>query len=115
MLLFFTSTIPGTDLICLIASSIVAGSTYCGFKATSTDEGEKLKPEEARGLLPNDIKTELCMTGYIEDFTYIPSEDTPEKAGFFSLRCAKDAHPDMQILANDLKQQFIDTGLYNLK
>ena len=83
--------------------------------ATSTDEGEKLKPEEARGLLPNDIKTELCMTGYIEDFTYIPSEDTPEKAGFFSLRCAKDAHPDMQILANDLKQQFIDTGLYNLK
>lgn len=83
--------------------------------ATSTDEGEKLKPEEARGLLPNDIKTELCMTGYIEDFTYIPSEDTPEKAGFFLLRCAKDAHPDMQILANDLKQQFIDTGLYNLK
>ncbi len=84
--------------------------------ATSTDEGEKLKPEEARGLLPNDIKTELCMTGYIVRILHIfLLKILLKKLDSFSLRCAKDAHPDMQILANDLKQQFIDTGLYNLK
>lgn len=82
---------------------------------TTTDEGEKLKPEEARGGLCNDLKSVVGVTGYIEDFIKEPEEDTLENEGFFHLRCAKNAHLDMQILANDLKQQFIDTGLYNLK
>lgn len=51
-------------------------------------------PQEARGVLPLDLKTELVMTGFKSDFDH-----------FFDLRCAKSAHPDIRILANDLKEQ----------
>ena len=76
-----------------------------------TDEGEQLRPEEARGVLCNDTKTELCMGGFLEDWFYIPAEDTKEKAGFFYLRTAKDAQPDIRVLAESLKQQMIEHGL----
>lgn len=49
-----------------------------------------LKPEIARGVLPLDLKTELIVTGMEWD-------------NFFKLRCAKDAHPDIQIIANKIK------------
>ena len=52
----------------------------------------KLKPEEARAILPNATNTELLMTG-TESQWY----------EFFRLRCAKSAHPDAQKLANKLK------------
>lgn len=48
------------------------------------------KPEIARGVLPLDLKTELIVTGMEWD-------------NFFKLRCAKDAHPDIQIIANKIK------------
>lgn len=73
---------------------------------TTTDEGEHLKPEEARGILCNDVKTELCMTGYLEDYVKTPDPDSKEKEGFFYLRCAEDAHPDIRVLAKDLREQF---------
>lgn len=82
---------------------------------TTTDEGERLRPEEAHGCLCKDLKSVVGVTGYIEDFIKEPEEGSPENEGFFHLRCAKDAHPDIQVLANDLKEQFIKTGLYNLK
>lgn len=50
------------------------------------------KPQEARAILPNCLKTELAMTGTI-----------PQWEEFFKLRCDKNAHPDMQIIANKLK------------
>ena len=53
------------------------------------------KPQEARQLLPNALKTEVVMTGFASDWDH-----------FFELRCAKTAHPDMQKLANELKEQF---------
>ena len=74
-------------------------------------DGEKLLPEEARGILPNDIKTELIMTGYKEDWFYEPPKDSPEKAGFFFLRCAHDAQADIRVLAQDLKEQMITKGM----
>lgn len=77
---------------------------------STTDEGEKLKAEESRGCLCNDVKTELCMTGYLEDYLYEPSPDTPEKEGFFYLRCNKDAQEDIRILSEDLRKQFMDKG-----
>lgn len=49
-----------------------------------------IKPEVARGVLPLDLKTELIITGMEWD-------------NFFKLRCAKDAHPDIQIIANKIK------------
>lgn len=46
------------------------------------------KPQEARAVLPNALKTELVMTGFASDWVH-----------FFELRCAKNAHPDARKLA----------------
>ena len=54
-----------------------------------------LTPQLARGVLPNDTKTELIMTGFESDWEH-----------FFTLRCAKDAHPEAQEVANMIKEQF---------
>lgn len=61
-----------------------------------------VKPEEARGVLTNDCKTELIMTGFVSDWKH-----------FFDLR-SKGAtgkpHPDIKILADNLLFQFINKG-----
>lgn len=53
----------------------------------------KFKPEEARGVLPNDCKTELM---YTMDEEYLINH-------FLPLRTASTAHPDMQVVANMMK------------
>ena len=61
-----------------------------------------VKPEEARGVLTNDCKTELVMTGFISDWKH-----------FFDLRSRGTTgkpHPDIKILADDLLFQFIIKG-----
>ena len=60
------------------------------------------KAEEARGVLTNDCKTELVMTGFISDWEH-----------FFDLRSKGTTgkpHPDIKILADDLLFQFINKG-----
>lgn len=52
-----------------------------------------LKPQDIRDVLPLATKTEVVMTGFESDWN-----------GFFKLRCDKAAHPDMQKLANELKE-----------
>lgn len=52
-------------------------------------------PQEAREVLPNSTATELIMTGFESDWEH-----------FFNLRCAKDAHPQAQEVANMIKEQF---------
>ena len=56
---------------------------------------EGWKPQEARTILPNSLKTELIMTGFNDDW-----ED------FFELRCAPNAHPQAKELADMLKDKF---------
>lgn len=51
------------------------------------------KPQQARQILPFCIKSPLIMTGFESDWKH-----------FFDLRCAKNAHPDAQKLANELKE-----------
>lgn len=58
------------------------------------------KPQQARQVLPNALKTEVVMTGFISNW-----ED------FFTLRCAPNAHPDMQKVANELHEKFIESKL----
>ena len=57
------------------------------------------RPEEARGVLPNALKTELVMTMNIREWRH-----------FFKLRCSQRAHPQMRELAgmilNAFKLQF---------
>ena len=62
-----------------------------------------LKAEEARGVLPNDCKTELVMTGFISDYQH-----------FFDLRSKGTTgkpHPDIKVLADDLLLQFTEAKL----
>ena len=55
------------------------------------------KPQEARAILPNSLKTELVMTGFVSDWEH-----------FFKLRCHSTAHPDARALAIPLKDKFIE-------
>ena len=68
---------------------------------TTIDEHYLLKPEEARGILPLDLKSELIVTGFISDWKH-----------FFELRSYIAAtgkpHPDLQILADGLLLEFLD-------
>lgn len=57
------------------------------------------KPQQARAVLPNSLKTELIMTGTIKQWE-----------GFFKLRDAKDAHPQARELAQPLHEEFIKRG-----
>lgn len=58
-------------------------------------EDDNWKPQEARAVLPNSIKTELVMTGFDSDWQH-----------FFKLRCAPNAHPQAKELADMLKDKF---------
>ena len=55
------------------------------------------KPQEARAILPNSLKTELVMTGFISDWKH-----------FFGLRCNSAAHPQARELAIPLREEFIN-------
>ena len=77
----------------------------------STDESYRLRPEDARGGLPHDLKTELYMCGYQEDWCKRPKGN--ERTGFFYLRSDNSAHPDVRVLSQELEKIFKDKGYYN--
>lgn len=58
------------------------------------------KPEQARRIIPLDIKSELVMTAFVSDWGH-----------FFELRCAPNAHLQARELAIPLKEEFIKRGL----
>ena len=60
---------------------------------------EGWKPQEARAVLPNSLKTELVMTGFVSDWKH-----------FFELRCDSAVHPQARELAIPLKEEFIKKG-----
>lgn len=62
---------------------------YCGWK-----------PQQARAVLPNSLKTELIMTGTLTQWE-----------GFFKLRDAESAHPQARELAEPLHAEFRKRGL----
>jgi thymidylate synthase ThyX len=55
---------------------------------------KKWAPQDARGLLPNDLKTEIVVTMNLRALR-----------NFFTLRTAKSAHPDMQVIAREMFRQ----------
>lgn len=52
-------------------------------------------PQEARSVLPNSLKTEVIMTTNLNGWDH-----------FFGLRCAPDAHPDIQVVAKEVRDGF---------
>ena len=96
-------------------------------------------PQQARAVLPNSLKTELVMTGFVDDwwgeylvidkstglidqrihgkFYTEPNNIDTEKYrivenGFFPLRCSKGAHPQAQELAIPLRETFINQKIW---
>lgn len=57
------------------------------------------KPQQARTVLPNALKTELVMTGFASDWKH-----------FFELRDDNSAHPQAQELAHPLHEEFVKKG-----
>lgn len=57
---------------------------------------EGWRPEDARGVLPLDVKTEFLMCAYPEDWDM-----------FFFRRCDKHAHPHIQSIANKLYDDYL--------
>lgn len=55
------------------------------------------RPEHAREVLPNALKTEIIMTANIREFLHI-----------FNLRCSKKSHPQIRALMLDGLKQFKD-------
>lgn len=55
------------------------------------------KAEQARRIIPLDIKSELVMTAFVSDWQH-----------FFNLRCAPSAHSQARELAIPLKEEFIN-------
>ena len=58
------------------------------------------QPQQARAILPNALKTEVIMSGFLSDWEH-----------FFNLRCAPNAHPQMKELAIPLYEQFKERNL----
>lgn len=62
-------------------------------------------PQEARQVLSNAIKTEVCMTGFACDWRH-----------FFALRYYGETgkpHPDMELLASKAKDEFLRNSEFN--
>lgn len=96
------------------------------------------KPQQARNVLPNALKTELAITGFAKDYwgeywlinkstnkveMIIPGRSWKDvdlvsgnmynvvEKGFFPLRCSKAAHPQMRELIIPLRDKFYEIGL----
>lgn len=81
----------------LLYEMIGGEDTYIGLIAAG------YKPQEARALLPNALKTELVMTGFVSDWEH-----------FFSLRALGTTgapHPQAKELAEPLMKEFERRGL----
>lgn len=97
------------------------------------------KPQQARIALSNDLKTELVMTGFVDDWwgEYLVIDKSTGlidqrihgkfydelnnidrdkyrvvEKGFFPLRCSSGAHPQAQELAIPLREEFIKRKYY---
>lgn len=81
-------------------STLIEGSKGYDYWAVSCEFAEHnyfrllewgCKPQEARAVLPNSLKTELVMTANLREWRH-----------FLRLRTSTAAHPDMRVLANKL-------------
>lgn len=60
---------------------------------------EGATPQIARAVLPNSLKTEICITASLAEWKLI-----------FALRCAPQAHPDCRYLMCRVRDYFIEKG-----
>lgn len=90
----------GTEITVVRPSSIKVGSDAFDIWCKDCEEAERsymamlscgCKPEQARSVLPNSLKTEIVMTANLREWRH-----------FLKLRTSEKAHPDMREVANEL-------------
>jgi thymidylate synthase (FAD) len=86
------------ESVCIWKNQLKNAET-CYMHLINDTKGSKLKPQEARGVLPNDCMTELIITGDLTAWKH-----------FFDLRCARAAHPDIRVLAWKIVDKFVELG-----
>jgi thymidylate synthase (FAD) len=83
-------------------AGIVGADYYNALEAIETAYFMALKkgftPQQARAILPNSLKTEICMKANLREWRH-----------FFKLRCSPAAHPDMRYLALELLKKMSDS------
>jgi|WetSurMetagenome_2_1015567.scaffolds.fasta_scaffold37656_7 thymidylate synthase (FAD) len=82
----------GTSKILWLRHMLWSEKTY----NTMINQGQK--PQEARSVLPNSLKTEIVITMNLREWLH-----------FFKLRTDKAAHPDMQVVAKLILEEFRKT------
>jgi thymidylate synthase (FAD) len=80
-----------------IARKVWLNSMYHACQTYETLMNKGRKAQEARGVLPNDLKTEIIITANIREWRHI-----------FNLRCAPAAHPEMREIMKDFLFQVAD-------
>lgn len=70
-------------------------SLQCSEDYYDTFIGKGMKPQEARQVLPNALKTEVIVTGFPSAWS-----------DFIKLRTASNAHPDIKKLANEITKYY---------
>lgn len=63
-----------------------------------------VKPQNRALLLPNDTKTEIIMTGFLDDWKHFLDLRYFEKTG--------KVHPDMKVISTMIYKQLCDNGIY---
>ena len=97
----WTKPQPGDDVDTWHTEEMLINSLYrseCDYINLIT-KYKTLTAQQARAVLPNALKTELIMTGFVSDWEH-----------FFKLRCHSTAHPDARVLAIPLQSEFIKKG-----
>ena len=77
------------NILCYVQACEQAEEAYLHLLASGN------KPEIARGVLPNDLKTELVMTANLREWRH-----------FFRLRCDSHAHPELRRVTIPLLKEF---------
>lgn len=84
----------GLDVVCAETNWLYA--MLYAEKAYFSSIANGMKPQQARAVLPNSLKTELVVTGFASDWGH-----------FFELRDAGSAHPQARELAQPLHMEFL--------
>lgn len=84
----------GLDVVCAETNWLYA--MLYAEKAYFSSIANGMKPQQARAVLPNSLKTELVVTGFASDWGH-----------FFKLRDAGSAHPQARELAHPLHMEFL--------
>ena len=77
-------------------------NSFCEFCYVKLTSGFGWKAQRARRILPLDTHSEMVHTAFLSDWKHFIAQRSDETTG--------PVHPDIKIIADSLKQQFIDLG-----